>query len=117
MSTPLCGFRAIDGSIWPMLPDCKRRNAEIYTGRRPANFERGVTKISVMPPDMINVNDYYTSQPIRKFWLTEDEIIAADIAAGEPVKRIGFWSWIAIGAVMSLGAVAGAVAAHIWSLQ
>jgi len=30
----------------------------------------------------------------KPFRMTEDEIIAADIASGEPVERIGFWSWI-----------------------
>lgn len=73
MTTSLTGYRAIDGSIWSMEPDCKRRNADIYAGRVPANLERGAA---------------------RRTRPTEDEIIASDIASGEPVERIGFWSWI-----------------------
>jgi hypothetical protein len=64
-----------------------------------------------MRPDCDRANAAIYARRVRP---TEDEIIAADIARGEPVEQDSFWKWIAIGAVMSLGAVATGVAGHFW---
>ena len=92
MSTAKCGYRAIDGSIWSMEPDCKRRNADIYAGRVPANLERGVTRIT---------------RPI------EDEIIAADIASGTPIERGGLREWVGFCICGAVGAALGVIPVYV----
>jgi hypothetical protein len=68
----------------------------------------------IMRPDCDRANAAIFAERVRT---TEDEMIAADIDSEEPRERDSFVKWIAIGAVMSLGAVAAGLAAHIlrWS--
>lgn len=136
MSTPTCGFRAIDGTYHAMKPDCDRRNAIIYAGRLPANLERGIALDGTYwPPELeckrhniaveegsvrtnedeiiaARVNDYFTKGIPEPFRVTDEKIIIR----GESVERLWFLGWMFACAATGLatGTVVGVIINQLW---